>query len=146
MPADIVFLLIPVCTSYDYSKLTNLLGSIFLATFDGRYPANTVVRKTIMRMVTRIIKGILKCISHPKEILLTTWIRIMLIRDPRSVPRIIPEIPMIPAESMSVCCICFQLPPKYRTMLISLLRSITSDRSAVITPIRDTMIEMNSIA
>jgi hypothetical protein len=31
----------------DYSKLMNLLGSIFLATFEGIKPANNVVRKRI---------------------------------------------------------------------------------------------------
>ena len=65
---------------------------------------------------------------------------------PKERTKIIPVIPMIPAERMSVCCICFQLAPKYRIMLISLFLSITSDRSAFITPISETMIEMNSIA
>jgi hypothetical protein len=72
--------------------------------------------------------------------------RIMLMKVPISIPSRIPVAPIMPAERRNIPCICFQLAPRYRTMLISLRRSKTRAISVLIIPIRETAIDMNSIA
>src|SRR4030066_1070910 len=129
-----------------YSKLMNLFGSILRAIFEGTNEARRGMRKSPAVIRERYSKGILNSISHPKDILFTTWMNIMLIIYPSIRPNVIPAIPVIPADSIRLLRICFQFIPRYLNVLISLFFSKTRTRRVLIIPINETSIAVNSMA